>query len=147
MLRRSERGASLVEFALILPLLVVLVFGIIEASWAFAQHNDIRHGAREGARLAAVDFGNQATVAQAVCDRMDVVYPATNPVVTLTPQAGPSTIGGLGQITVESNLQTLTGLLDWAFGSIELTSTVEFRLEQPVSGAPQWWAGGPAACP
>ncbi len=145
--RLDQRGATLVEFAIILPLLVLLVFGIIEASWAFAQHNDVRHGAREGARLAAVDFGNLAQIGQAVCDRMDVVYPASNPQVTLTPQPGPSTVGGLGEITVQGSLSTLTGLLDWAFGGIQLTSTVEFRLEQPVSGAPAWWGGGTFACP
>ncbi len=40
--RASERGAALVEMAIILPLLVVLIFGGIEASWAFAQANDVQ---------------------------------------------------------------------------------------------------------
>ncbi len=146
--REGERGASLVEFALLLPLLIVLIFGIIEASWAFAQHNDIRHGAREGARLAAVDYGNLAQVGQEVCDRMDLVYPATNPQVTLTPQGADGNIGGLGQVTVQGNLRTLTGLLDGFFGGIQLRSTVEFRLEQPVgaSDVAQWWGGGTYTC-
>lgn len=142
----SERGASLVEFAMVLPLLIILIFGIIEASWAFAQHNDIRHGAREGARLAAVDYGTVPQVGQEVCDRMDLVYPASNPEVTLTPQGADGNIGGLGQITVQGNLNTLTGLLDVFFGGIQLTSTVEFRLEQPVDGSDaQWWNGGVGA--
>ena len=54
-MRSQESGAALVEMAVILPLLVLLLFGVIEASWAFAQANDVRHGAREGARLAAVE--------------------------------------------------------------------------------------------
>ena len=41
--RNSEKGASLVEFALILPLFLLLIFGMMEAAWAFAQTNDIHH--------------------------------------------------------------------------------------------------------
>ena len=47
--RDREKGASLVEFAVILPLLVLLVFGIMEAGWGFAQLVEIRNAAREGA--------------------------------------------------------------------------------------------------
>jgi Flp pilus assembly protein TadG len=143
-LLRDERGASLVEFALVLPLLVVLLFGIIEASWAFAQQNDVRHGAREGARLATVDFGNVATIAQEVCDRMDVVYPSETPTVTLTPiLPGAGGLGDTAQITVSSSPGSLTGVIDAVFGGLTMSSTIEFRLEQPTDGtAAQWWAGG-----
>ena len=54
--RDREDGASLVEFAVVLPLLILLVFGIMEAGWLFAQQVEIRNAAREGARLAVVDF-------------------------------------------------------------------------------------------
>ncbi|MGI9584504.1 MAG: TadE/TadG family type IV pilus assembly protein, partial [Acidimicrobiia bacterium] len=67
-----ESGAALVEMAMVLPLVVLLLFGMIEASWAFAQANDVRHGTREGARLAAVDYGDVAAIGTEVCDRMDI---------------------------------------------------------------------------
>ncbi|HSP04647.1 MAG TPA: TadE family protein, partial [Acidimicrobiales bacterium] len=51
----DERGAALVEFALIATPLFLILFGTIEFGWAFFQLNDIRHGAREGIRLVAVD--------------------------------------------------------------------------------------------
>ena len=44
---RGERGASLVEFAILAPLLIVLVLGIVEFGWLFSQNNDVRHGPRE----------------------------------------------------------------------------------------------------
>jgi Flp pilus assembly protein TadG len=142
--RTGERGASLVEFALVLPVLLVLLFGIIEASWAFAQHNDVRHGAREGARLAAVDFGNTVAIANEVCARMDVVSPADSPKITLDPKSANGNLGGLAQITVESNLTSLTGFVDGLIGNLNLTSTIEFRIEQPTSASEvaQWWNGG-----
>ncbi|MGB5566661.1 MAG: TadE/TadG family type IV pilus assembly protein, partial [Acidimicrobiia bacterium] len=42
-MRQGERGASLVEFAVVLPLLILLVFGIMEAGWLFAQQVEIRN--------------------------------------------------------------------------------------------------------
>src|SRR3546814_1386321 len=52
--RGDQRGAALVEFALIATPLFMILFGTIEFGWAFFQLNDIRHGAREGIRLVAV---------------------------------------------------------------------------------------------
>ena len=53
--KRGERGASLVEFALTAPFLILLLLGIIEFGWAFNQNLDVRHGARETARLVDVN--------------------------------------------------------------------------------------------
>lgn len=55
---KSEKGASAVEFALILPILIILVFGIFEFAIAFNNYITITHAAREGARRAAVDLFN-----------------------------------------------------------------------------------------
>lgn len=136
---------------MVLPLLLILVFGIIEASWAFAQQNDVRHGAREGARAAAVDIGNTATVGQAVCDRMEVVNPSEGITVMLVPDAGSMSgePGALATIRIDANLQTLTGFFPGLFGGT-VSSEVEFRTEQPGTGVPLWWNGGAPssyACP
>jgi Flp pilus assembly protein TadG len=136
-----EIGAALVELAMVLPLLILLLFGIMEASWAFAQQNDVRHGAREGARSAAVDLGNTTQVGQAVCDRMDVVNPTEGITVTLTPLSASGETGGIAKIRVDANLQDLTGFFGPLFGGT-VSSEVEFRTEQPAEGSPAWWNGG-----
>jgi len=51
---KSEKGASAVEFALILPILIILVFGIVQFGIAYNNYIALTHAAREGARLAAV---------------------------------------------------------------------------------------------
>ena len=51
---RNEKGASAVEFALVLPIFVMLIFGIFQFGIAFNNWIAITHAAREGARLAAV---------------------------------------------------------------------------------------------
>ncbi len=65
-------GAALVEFAVLMPLLLMLVLGIVEFGYGLAQHLDVRHGAREASRLVAVDYGSSQAITDAVCDRMDL---------------------------------------------------------------------------
>lgn len=54
-LRRDDRGAAAVEFALVLPVLVLIVFGIAQFGLAFAQVLSLNSGARQGARLGVVE--------------------------------------------------------------------------------------------
>jgi Flp pilus assembly protein TadG len=51
---RREDGAAAVEFALVVGLLAILVFGLLEYGLAFWQVQNLRAAAREGARVAAV---------------------------------------------------------------------------------------------
>ena len=52
--RRNERGASAVEFALVMPILLVLVFGLIQYGLYFWALQGGADAARTGARLSAV---------------------------------------------------------------------------------------------
>ena len=51
---RNEKGASAVEFALVVPIFLMLVFGIFQFGIAFNNWIALTHAAREGVRLAAV---------------------------------------------------------------------------------------------
>jgi Flp pilus assembly protein TadG len=51
----SESGQAMVEFALILPALLAIVFGIIQFGTAFNYWNDLNQMAADGARFAAVN--------------------------------------------------------------------------------------------
>lgn len=51
---RGDRGASAVEFALLVPVLVLLLLGILQYGVWFTDSIGLRHGAREAARSAAV---------------------------------------------------------------------------------------------
>lgn len=144
---RRERGAALIEFALIMPLLLMLLIGIIEFAWLFSQNLNVRHGAREGARLIAVNYNPNANSGAAqttdivteTCNRMDTVTGAT---VTITGQGGD--IGDPAAVEVSAPGTTLTGFLDWAIPSgLMLISDIEIRLEQP----PTWQDTPMEACP
>lgn len=58
--RRDEAGAAVMEFALVLPLLAMLVFGIIEFSLALRDHSVVTSNVRTAARVAATGAGTGA---------------------------------------------------------------------------------------
>jgi hypothetical protein len=130
--------------ALILPLVVLLLFGTIEASWAFAQANDVRHGAREGARLSSLNHGDVAAIGAEVCERMNIADGDIS--VSIAPDTGDGSRGSTGRLTVSMPFTGLTGALDAWFGSTTLTSDIYFFVEIPRSTSPQWWAGGSYTC-
>ena len=47
---KSQKGTSIVEFAIILPLLIILIFGMVEYSVLFYDKAVITNASREGAR-------------------------------------------------------------------------------------------------
>lgn len=51
--RNGERGATIVEFALVFPMIIMLVMGVAEFSLAFGDWLTISHASREGARAGA----------------------------------------------------------------------------------------------
>lgn len=116
---KSDRGASALEFALVIPVLLLLLFGIIEFGVIFQNQLALTHAAREGARMAAVGQWNATTVKARA-------YPVV-PTVTVSPN--PPTAATHGQaITV-----TLTAPYDWVLlpfpGTIQLQSQAVMRRE------------------
>lgn len=97
---RGERGAVLVEFALILPFLLMLTFGIIEFSRAFSASATVSNASRAGARIASAEprqTGFAADVATAVATALSPL-PASAPqevwVYRATPGTGLPDSGG-----------------------------------------------------
>jgi Flp pilus assembly protein TadG len=74
---RDERGATVVEFALIVPLLIVLVLGIAEFGHAFQVSGTLSAAAREGVRIMALQ--NDPVAARAA---VRTASPSLNPTVT-----------------------------------------------------------------
>jgi|KBSSwiStaDraftv2_1062776.scaffolds.fasta_scaffold951357_2 Flp pilus assembly protein TadG len=86
--RRSERGSAAVEFAILLPLLILLLFGIIEFSIAYNHEQGLHAAAREGARVASLPQTTQAAVIDRVKSSLQGVLNSTdiaNATITVTP--------------------------------------------------------------
>jgi hypothetical protein len=118
---RAERGAALVEFALVLPLLILIVLGIVDFGYALSQQLDVRHGAREVSRMVATDDYDKPEA----CNRMDVSSGAT-----ITLRRASSQVGTPARVTVEIPLSTASGFFD-SWLPNQLRSDVRVRIEQP----------------
>jgi Flp pilus assembly protein TadG len=145
----GDDGAALVEFAFVVPIFFLLVFGIMEFGWAFYQHLDVRHGAREGARLAAVNYkttaaptpADQATqIVNELCARMDTGDDAINIQITRTGGA----VGDELVVNVSKDLQQLTGFLGFVLDGKTIDEEVHSRIEQPATWASM---GASQPCP
>lgn len=73
---RFDRGATLVETALVLPILLLLTFGIWTTARAWNVHNVLDHAAREAARIGATtgDIARMDTVAQGEVQASSVIW-------------------------------------------------------------------------
>jgi hypothetical protein len=133
-----ERGAVLVEMALVAPVLLMLLFGIIDFGWLFSENLDVRHGAREGSRLIAVNYRPNGNSGNAQAD--DIIDEACRRIdggsgtsITLQIPPGQSgDVGSVGQyatITVTRPARSLSGFFGPVMSGKSLTSTVETRIE------------------
>lgn len=93
---RDNRGQELVEYALTLPILLLLVIGIMEFGVTIFVYNTMANAAREGARVGAVMDGTldeiREPVKQAVVDRTGglSLSPDDNITVVLTATESPT---------------------------------------------------------
>jgi len=58
-LLKSEKGQSMVEFALLLPILILILLMIIEGGLIFGGYLELQNAARDGARYASVHTDKQ----------------------------------------------------------------------------------------
>ena len=126
---RYEDGQSALEFAIVLPILLLLVCGIIEFGLLFNMQLTLNNCAREGVRYAAIN-SDEPNIAQVITDRVDgfalmgdadveVIYSETSHRrgdVTVTVRAVYKAITPIGKLIFSSNEKLL---------SCELTMKVE----------------------
>ena len=62
---KSERGAAAVEFALVLPLLLLLLLGIVEFGRVYNAQMQLTAAARDGARVMTINSNSAAAAAEA----------------------------------------------------------------------------------
>jgi len=124
---KSEKGASAVEFALILPILIMLVFGIFWFGIAYNNYIALTHAAREGARLAAVNMDEILGI-EDFENRIKESAPSVSiESITLSGQDG--NIGDSVAVTVTGEVLNIEIPLVGSW-PVQLTSTATLRIEQ-----------------
>jgi len=96
----EERAQALVEFALVMPIFLLLVTGIFDVGRAVWQENTLAYAAREGTRYAIVHgaSGNPVVGPCSVC-----VNPVTNNLANITSAVTGNAVGVYGiNVTVDA---------------------------------------------
>ena len=129
--RRARRGAVIVEFALVVPFLFLIVFGIIDFSRAYAQLNNINSSLREGARFGAAMQTPTVAAIKAEITRFSTAW--ANPINTALVNVdvgapGPNIVVSVTNYPI--TLPTLGGFLKIAGRQITVSRTVSFRWER-----------------
>jgi Flp pilus assembly protein TadG len=108
MSKTSERGAVAVEFALLAPVLIMLLLGITEFGRAYNAQISLSSAAREGVRVMAI--GNNPTAARsAVRNAAASLQPALSDAsITFSPAT--CTPGAQMTLRITYNLSTMTGI-------------------------------------
>jgi Flp pilus assembly protein TadG len=135
--RRRTRGQALVEFALVIPLFLVLVFGLIDIGRLVYVNNAVAQGAREAARWGSVQNRSQTpasrlTVGDRALGAMAAVPGATTSVscerggTSLTTCRTNDTL----VVTVQSPVSMLTPVIGQLVGTVTVSSTAKVTVNQ-----------------
>lgn len=124
------RGAAAVEFALVLPLLLTIVFGTIEWGYYFFTREIVINSAREGARAGTLQYSPPTDATKVAVDTATSYLTSSGLTAT---DATVSTVSAAGTCPTDSScirvqyaLPTLTGFLDSILGN---TRTIDAYAE------------------
>ncbi|MBB1021338.1 pilus assembly protein [Dietzia sp. E1] len=119
-----ERGATAVEFALVLPLLLLLVLGIIEFGRAYHLQTTLSNAARDGVRVMALE--NSVSAARSTAKASAQPLPLTNTMIRVTPSTcSGGAVPGTAWVSIDYPFTPLSGFLP--IGDITLTGKGSMR--------------------
>jgi Flp pilus assembly protein TadG len=105
---RSERGAVAVEFALLAPVLILILLGIMEFGRAYNTQSMLINAAREGVRAMAIN-NSQASARTAAKTAAGQLNPALVD-GNITFSSATCSVGSQMTVTISYNLSTMTGI-------------------------------------
>lgn len=124
---KNHRGQTIVEFALVIPWLILLVVGVMEFGLILNQYMVVAEAAREGARSAALG-GDDATVANvAIAAVPSPTMDRSKVQVTIEP--ADRIRGNAVTVTVSYPLQTITKLMNSFFTQGTVQGSATMRVE------------------
>lgn len=124
----KERGATIVEFALILPILLMLVMGVIELAIAFNRQQGLHAAAREGAREGSIPTSTQTDISDRVNSALIGVPIDGAPTVTVTPNTTEPCSSSASVVVEVSSLATVS-IPFWGQETYTLVGRGEFKCE------------------
>jgi Flp pilus assembly protein TadG len=137
--RRSRRGQSLVEFALVFPIVIVILLAIFDLGRLVFAYNDIGNAARQGARTAIIDqTGNNArdrviqmaTSLGLTASDVQVSYADSDGNDCHDLNTGKLTLACQATVTVDFKWSAITPVIGSIVGPITVTTTAQMPIER-----------------
>jgi hypothetical protein len=128
--RGNQLGQSAVEFALIMPVLVLILMGVFDFGRAFYAYSVVANAAREGARVGIFSAATDAQIRAAVRQYWVGLGTVSDSSITISP-AEKRLSGELIEVAVRYEFVPITPVID-AFlpgGKIALASSSIMRVE------------------
>uniref|UniRef100_A0A7C3UXT5 Pilus assembly protein n=1 Tax=Desulfobacca acetoxidans TaxID=60893 RepID=A0A7C3UXT5_9BACT len=131
---KNQQGAAVVEFALLAPLFVALLFGVVEFGLSIYSKEVITNASREGARFGVVYCSPRKTAAQIKAQVQDYLTKAgfTDAAdITVSPDPPPSTSGSPLTVSVKYpyNFQVLPQFVGGLLGTVTLQANTVMLME------------------
>jgi Flp pilus assembly protein TadG len=127
-LYKKERGQALVEFALIVPILFLLIFGIIEFGRIYSAHLTANHSAREGVRAAAVGATDSEIIS--IVQNRAAALNTSKLNINISPQQSYRYRGESVSVSVTYPVQIFTPVISSFFnGQYQVSVQVTMRVE------------------
>lgn len=121
----KDRGAVAAEFALILPLIVLLIFGMIQMGIAYQRQEAVNAAAREGARIASLPTSTVAMACNRVTNSLSASTFDTTPSCTVAGDCS----GTSESVTVTVSVPNEIDIPFWGTQTVTLTAVGDFRCE------------------
>ena len=127
---RRRSGQSLVEFALVLPVLMMILMGIIEFGRIWMSQNAVTNAAREGVRLGVLATADDSSVTSTANTYLSSAGLNTDEATITTANVGASGAPGSEvSVTVEYDFRVIVGDILGLDRTLTLSSTSVMRHE------------------
>lgn len=127
MTAERDRGAAAVEFALVLPLLLIMLFAIIDFGWVLTQQLSVSAAAREGARYYAIHNADTGAKDEAELRAEELVIGDGTVTFDYPSTCSPTVDDDELTMVVHTPLTDLTGWLGAVSGGATLSGTGSMR--------------------
>lgn len=124
------KGQSMAEFALLAPVLILIMLGIFDAGRAVFAYNTVSNAARQGVRLAIVNQDESAIRTRAEEAMISLDLAATDVSIDIPCRATQVRIGCLATVQVAYDWQAITPLIGGLLGQRTIRAETTMPIER-----------------
>ena len=120
---KNQSGQSLVEFALILPILLALIIGLMDFGWLIMARISVNNAAREVARHYVVDTSEESSAKERGQELMNHISFLNGPVILISKEGDKATV------TINGHIKPIIGIFVKYPDTTDIVTTAHMKIE------------------